>query len=803
MKAIFFITVAFTLIVLFATPARTTDVTVTYHLDEPTSLETERGFSRILFPGTVQGGKPGEPSYPFYGVAIVLPPGERVANVRIVRRSLKQLDDTYRLHPMQPPVPGSEAVQRERKFLYEEKAYGVDEWVRPARAPFTTQYLRGHAIAVGTFCPIEYNPMRGRIGYYGEVEVTVETAPSAGSMKSLALLRTDEATHARIAALVDNPGDLAQYAGMGRALGTTGDDYEYLIITRETLRDAFIPLRNFHTRRGLRTKIKTVEEIESAFFGGDPADAIRNAIINEYIENGIEHVLLGGDANGPPGSSHTVPCRGFYCAVQSHPALYEDDNIPADLYFAALDGDWNTDGDDLWAEPGEEDFYSEISVGRACVATSGEIATFIYKTVTYQDSPVADQVRRALMLGEKVWNDPLTYGGDELDQLVGTCTAYGFTTTGIPTDFDTTTHYDRDGTVWPKSVVWNEINTGTHWVNHAGHCNWSYAMRLNLGDINDVNFTNDGISANFAIIYTYGCYTLAFDNRTTCCFQSTDCIAEEMVKIDHCAVAFFGNSRYGWLTEGTTNGPSHHFQREFFDAVFTEGYHTLGEANQRSKDETVPFIDLPGEYEPGAHRWCFYTLNLLGDPALDPWTDTPESLTVSHPSMMGRYDNTMELDAFGVAGATATLYHDGVCYGRGSGTPVGHIVLQRILPLPDSIDAIELNVSAHNYYTYRDTIGIDGYSDLPATPLPISLSQNAPNPFNPSTEIRFTLDREGHVDFRVYDVSGREVDRLVDRRLPAGFHTVTWRPARLPSGLYLYVLRSGGRHLSRKAVLLK
>jgi hypothetical protein len=277
-----------------------------------------------------------------------------------------------------------------------------------------------------------------------------------------------------------------------------------------------------------------------------------------------------------------------------------------------------------------------------------------------------------------------------------------------------------------------------------------------------------------------------------------------MVKIDHCAVAFLGNSRYGWFTEGTTNGPSNHFQREFFDAVFTEGYHSLGEANRRSKDETVPFIDLPDEWEPGAHRWCFYTLCLLGDPALDPWTDTPESLTVFHPAMMGRHDNTMELDAPGVAGATAALYHDGVCYGRGVGTPVGHIVLQRLLSLPDSISSVELNVSAHNHYTYRDTIGIDdGYSGFPAGPLPVFLAQNAPNPFNPSTEISFSLDREGHVDLRVYDVSGRAVDRLIDRRLPAGFHTVTWRPAHLPSGVYLYVLESGGRRLSRKAVLLR
>ena len=71
------------------------------------------------------------------------------------------------------------------------------------------------------------------------------------------------------------------------------------------------------------------------------------------MNHGITRVLLGGDANGAPGDPKIVPCRGLYCAVQSHPSLYEDENIPADLYFAALDGDWNGDGDGLWGEPGE------------------------------------------------------------------------------------------------------------------------------------------------------------------------------------------------------------------------------------------------------------------------------------------------------------------------------------------------------------------------------------------------------------------------------------------------------------------
>ncbi len=790
---------------LLPAPLHAGEVSVTYRFDDPAVTEAGPEFSRISFPATIQSGRPGEPSCPFRGIAILLPPGEAVSAVRIERRGWRQLGGSYRLYPMQLPVRAQESDHRGHPFLYKEEAYLIDRWVHPPDSPFTTQYCRGHAIAVGCLSPVAYHPLSGAVGFYGEVEVTVETETSGVSLKSLEILRTDPATHERISALVDNPGDLARYEGAACDV-TTADHYEYLIITRDSLRDEFTPLRDFQTRRGLRARIMSVEEIENTFTGSDTEERIRNAIIHEYSNRGITSVLLGGDADGAPGVPKIVPCRGLYGAVLDRESFYEDENIPADIYFAALDGDWNADGDDLWGEPGEEDLYPEIAVGRACVATPGEVATFINKTTLYQETPVSEQVRSALLLGEKLWENPETYGADELEELVGTCTTNELITTGIPTDFDIATLFDRDILYWDRTDALDAINAGTHWVVHSGHCTQQTAMRFYLQHVTDANFANDGMNTNFIIVATAGCYAAAFDNRdaNNIYYNNLDCIAEKMLKIQHCAVAFRGNSRFGWLDPGTTNSTSHLFLREFYDAVFTEGYHTLGEANQRSKEELVPYIELSDSSRAAEFRWDYYTINLLGDPALDAWTDTPGSLDVSHPASIGRYDESpIELLTPCIPGARATLYHDGVCYGLGTGTPLGYIVLHRLLPLPDSIDAIELNVSAHNHYAYRDTIAIEGTTDTDAPPPAIYLAQNAPNPFNPSTVIRFSLDREGPADLRVYDVAGREVDRLVHRRMEAGVHTVTWRPLHLPSGLYLYVLRSGGISLSKKAVLLR
>ncbi len=65
------------------------------------------------------------------------------------------------------------------------------------------------------------------------------------------------------------------------------------------------------------------------------------------------------------------------------------------------------------------------------------------------------------------------------------------------------------------------------------------------------------------------------------------------------------------------------------------------------------------------------------------------------------------------------------------------------------------------------------------------LDQNFPNPFNPSTRISFQLPIASHVSLAVYDLLGREVDVLLDSRMPAGAHTAVWNAARMPTGMYL------------------
>jgi len=83
------------------------------------------------------------------------------------------------------------------------------------------------------------------------------------------------------------------------------------------------------------------------------------------------------------------------------------------------------------------------------------------------------------------------------------------------------------------------------------------------------------------------------------------------------------------------------------------------------------------------------------------------------------------------------------------------------------------------------------------------LEQNYPNPFNPVTEIRYSVPEASTVSLRVLDLTGRVVATLQEGRVGKGEHKVTFKADHLPSGTYLYELRSGDVRLTRELVLTK
>jgi len=102
-------------------------------------------------------------------------------------------------------------------------------------------------------------------------------------------------------------------------------------------------------------------------------------------------------------------------------------------------------------------------------------------------------------------------------------------------------------------------------------------------------------------------------------------------------------------------------------------------------------------------------------------------------------------------------------------------------------------------YSYIPT-GIEQLADGIET---YSLSNNYPNPFNPTTNIKYKIPELSFVTLKVYDVLGNEITTLVNNEKPVGSYEVEFNATALPSGIYFYRLQAGSFVETKKMVLLR
>jgi hypothetical protein len=163
----------------------------------------------------------------------------------------------------------------------------------------------------------------------------------------------------------------------------------------------------------------------------------------------------------------------------------------------------------------------------------------------------------------------------------------------------------------------------------------------------------------------------------------------------------------------------------------------------------------------------------------------PEKFTPEGPPLLDwRYPSIAEVSPLGVSTVHIVMQGDtlpGSTVNTG-GMPVGvtaqyyHFSTEILLPSVDGIDGL-----------------ITEYV----------LGQNFPNPFNPSTKIKYSIPASSFAQLRVYDVLGNEVALLVDEEKPAGTYEVEFDALNIPSGVYFYTLQSGEFNQTKKMILMK
>ncbi len=139
----------------------------------------------------------------------------------------------------------------------------------------------------------------------------------------------------------------------------------------------------------------------------------------------------------------------------------------------------------------------------------------------------------------------------------------------------------------------------------------------------------------------------------------------------------------------------------------------------------------------------------------------------------------------------------------------GDEIMQRIFFFPtETIDyegTILITSEAGTDTVYLSGRGISvGIEDDPNTlPKDIILFQNYPNPFNPSTKIKFEVSEFNNVKLSIYAISGRLIQTLLNKEIPAGKHEIEWNAGNIASGVYIYTLETGNTTLTKKLLLLK
>lgn len=379
--------------------------------------------------------------------------------------------------------------------------------------------------------------------------------------------------------------------------------HDHVIITSEMFVSSFIPLEQLVEEvLGLSDTTVTVEDIYAQYPGRDNPEKIRNFIRYAYENWGTTYILLGGDVE-------IVPHRNVRAS-----RLGRTGDIPCDLYYSALDGDWDANRNGIFGEVDDSvDLIPDVFIGRLPISTAGELDTVVSKVVAYCSDSSAPYLRRVLLTGFDLYQNPPIHGEiacEYYDQFL------------VPSALKPCTKVYDSHTGNHRDSVLTALNQGQHiWV-HADHGNWD---RLGTGVGNHGwviyrhelrNLTN---GSDLCLLLSMACNVSEFD--------SSDCAAEELLN----APAGGGVGTLANSQVGTLLGPDWHHTASFLqvewtlEELFDQPGHSALTVLAAVQARIAPLAETSAVY-----RWCQYAYSLLGEPAMPVWV--PSGTSVAEPA---------------------------------------------------------------------------------------------------------------------------------------------------------------------------
>lgn len=661
---------------------------ISYNFEKP-QIVSKNSFSELIYEESQNFGKEGEPLLPLMGANILLSQNQELESIKVISKTYYTAIENIKIKPASKQFPITQQAGN-YQVIPDPKIYSsLHPYPEKIIGSSNTHYMNGHSIASYTICPIQYIPAQNNVKFLKELTIEIQTKTSSNYSELENFLKNSVNIKNKIVSIIDNPENISSY---NYPILERDEEYDILLITNNALLPAFEDYIEFKESTGFYVVTETTENIYSNYAGQDEQEKIRNCIIDYYTNSGIGYVILGGDSSPNTTSDNIVPHRGF--------SVLDEDDLPSDMYYSNLDGNWNNDGDNNWGEYGEMDLYAELDIGRICVDSATEIQNFTNKLIMYQNEPMVDDIEKCLMIGEELNDYPQTNGGDYKDEIALGGTYNGYTTHGIANNFTISYLYERDMN-WNKYDAFDQFNnTGINLMNHLGHSSTTYNMKMYNSDLTTTNFTNDGITRGFVIGYSQGCYNGSFDNWHFDGYYTEDCFAEKITTLETGEVACIANSRYGWYEPGGTNSSSQYYDRQFFDAIFGQNIFEIGAVNRYSHEIDVSYMEND-EYM----RWVAYQTTLFGDPSMDIWTAQPTDFeNVIYPTVINIGIESVIIEV-GIEGARIGITNEGELIGAGITDESG--VIEIVFDeLPIEPAEFDLSIIAHNKNRFEGTIEV-------------------------------------------------------------------------------------------------
>lgn len=503
--------------------------------------------------------------------------------------------------------------------------------------------LKGYSFASFNITPFVYDAVLKELSFISEMTITIRqvTANRQYNNKSRKTIDKED-----ILNKVINPQDFSRfYSNISLRTTSLSDNVEFLIVTTNDLAESFKSLIAWKIQKGIRSEIITTDDIYTSYDGNTQQLKIKNCLLDYYQNKGLKWVLLGGDDT-------LVPVQRCYAIVNN---TTEDSRIPTDLFYACFDNafDWDANKNSIMGEVEDNiDLYPEIYVSRLPVRNCEDVNAFIYKLLAYERQATnIPNATTLLLAGTQLWdwpNNPLNQSDahQKSEKMYNDYIAPYWNATKNYF-YDTGTSFVGDASYDLTALnLQEQITNGYHFIHMATHgsaLTWSMEQGSSFNTNNASSVQNE----NATIIVTMACTTNAFDDAID------PCLSEAFIRNPNSScLAYFGGSRSGWgYSRQATLGTSFLYDAYFFKKLFTgepiSDKYKFAAVASAAKEQMIS--RSTGD---GSGRWVQFSLNPIGDPTMEIYTETPQKFQYPTVTTNG---TTVTVSTGGVSGCTITL----------------------------------------------------------------------------------------------------------------------------------------------------